>query len=125
MYLLNYLSLLLGGLDNSINLINKNQEEKMVHIFVQQYPHNILVIGKSTIRNSKEIEKGLQNAFQCWLDKNYLENNDINLGISLLYETKKDWTKTAKRYHVSDTYKQSMDRLELFAGKIIEILLDT
>ncbi len=86
------------------------------------YPHGVTVIGKSTIKQSNP-NILTRNSFQLWLNKNYIADDNINLGISMLNEKKEVWEAKAKKYGITKTYEEHLDMLELFSGKTIEIIV--
>lgn len=95
----------------------------MVYPVKIQYPFNIAVIGKSTVLKGDDLKYATPKAFQLWLHKNYVENDAITLGMSMLHETKQVWEELAPRHGLEKTYSEYMDMLELFAGKTIEVIV--
>jgi hypothetical protein len=97
----------------------------MVHQILIVYPHGVIVIGKSTVkdRTDDQLRAGTTNAFQLWLNKNYIENDEINCGIALLNMPYDKWKAKAPRCGVYKTYEECLDSLELFKGKVIEVIV--
>ena len=97
----------------------------MIRTILISYPHGVTIIGKrrKNPQSNAEFKSQTANGFQIWLEKNYSENDDINLGISMLYKTKANWKKSAHTYQLRDSYEESMSRLELFSGKVIEVIV--
>jgi len=91
-----------------------------------QYPHNITVIGKTTMKDisDERMEALTIAAFITWLNRNYNSIESNNLGISLLCQSKEEWEKENETYHKLEMpYQEYVDMIELFAGQTIEVIV--
>jgi hypothetical protein len=97
----------------------------MVQQVSVQYPFGITVVAKTTInaKNENDLLAGTSNAFQIWLKKNYVDNPSLNCGMSLLDYDKETWEEKAPRCGVTHSYDECMNSLEIFQGKIIEVIV--
>jgi hypothetical protein len=97
----------------------------MVYKSSIQYPHSISVVGKTTIppQSPERFTKGTGNAFNVWLGKNYIDNESLNLGISLLHLEKDAWEEQVKTLGVEHSYEKCLNCLELFEGQTIEVIV--
>ncbi len=92
-----------------------------------KYPHGITVIGRTTVKDRAALlENGTQNSFQGWLENHYIPNAAACMAMSLLYKDKQAWEETMSQYPRGEdgiTYEEAMERLELFEGQTINLIV--
>lgn len=94
----------------------------MVNTTIVKYPHNIIVIGKSTTIKGDSLKSLTQNAFQGWLSKNYVNDDNITNAMSNLHKSPERWGELKEKYNFSKSHQECLDMLELFAGQTIQVI---